>query len=153
MHSISRLSPWKLTTLYCENDLHIVTLQVEGNMLELYDNINSVCAQKVRIALKEKGQNFKDHLMTLRGDQFDPSYLKLYPNGVVPTLVHDGQPIVESSLILYYIDELFPEPPLMPGDARGRYRVRMHNKLIDEYLHNSCTILTLPPLSAQLFSK
>lgn len=122
-------------------------------MLELYHNINSVCAQKVRIALKEKGQNFKDHLMMLRGDQFDPSYLKLNPNGVVPTLVHDGQSIVESSLILYYIDELFPEPPLMPKDARGRYRVRMYNKLIDEYVHNSCTILTFATAFRPAFLK
>ena len=38
-------------------------------MLELYHNINSVCAQKVRIALSEKGQVAKEHLLTLRGDQ------------------------------------------------------------------------------------
>ncbi len=83
-------------------------------MLELYHNINSVCAQKVRIALKEKGQEAKEHLLTLQGDQNDPAYLNLNPNGVVPTLVHDGNVIVESSLILYYIDEALPGPPLMP---------------------------------------
>ncbi len=111
-------------------------------MLELYHNINSVCAQKVRIALKEKGQEANDHILTLRGDQNDSEYLKLNPNGVVPTLVDDGQPIVESSLILYYIDDVFPDPPLMPKESRLRHRVRMYNKLIDEYLHNACTILT-----------
>jgi glutathione S-transferase len=111
-------------------------------MLELYHNINSVCAQKVRIALKEKRQEAKEHLLKLRGDQNDPAYLKLNPNGVVPTLVHDGRPIVESSLILYYIDELFAEPPLMPKAPLARHRVRLYNKLIDEYLHNSCMILT-----------
>src|SRR5262249_9834945 len=78
----------------------------------------------------------------LRGDQNEPSYLKLNPNGVVPTLVHDGTPIVESSLILYYLDEIFPDPPLMPTDPQARFQVRMYNKLIDEYVHNSCTILT-----------
>jgi glutathione S-transferase len=55
-------------------------------MLELYHSINSVCAQKVRVALKEKGQEAKDHIMTLRGDQYESTYLKLNPNGVVPTL-------------------------------------------------------------------
>jgi glutathione S-transferase len=70
------------------------------NVLELYHNINSVCAQKVRIALKEKGQDAQEHLLTLRGDQNEPAYLKLNPNGLVPTLVHDDTPIVESSLIL-----------------------------------------------------
>src|SRR5262249_62410529 len=86
----------------------------EDAVLELYHNINSVCAQKVRIALAEKDKKAQEHLLMLRGDQNEPNYLKLNPNGVVPTLVHDGTPIVESSLILYYLDELFPDPPLMP---------------------------------------
>ena len=42
-------------------------------MIELYHSINSVCAQKVRIALQEKGQQAKDHIMTLRGDQYQPA--------------------------------------------------------------------------------
>ena len=111
-------------------------------MLELYHNINSVCAQKVRIALKEKRQEVKEHLLTLQGDQNDPAYMKLNPNGVVPTLVHDGNVIIESSLILYYIDEAFPDPPLMPKTPVARHRVRLYNKLIDEYMHNACTIMT-----------
>jgi glutathione S-transferase len=112
------------------------------DMLELYHNVNSVCAQKVRVALKEKGQEAKEHLLTLRGDQNDPAYMKLNPNGVVPTLVHDGNVITESSLILYYIDEAFSDPPLMPKAAAARHRVRLYNKLIDEYMHNACTIIT-----------
>jgi glutathione S-transferase len=111
-------------------------------MLELYHNINSVCAQKVRIALAEKGQKVTEHLLTLQGDQNDPAYMKINPNGVVPTLVHDGNVITESSLILYYIDEAFPNPPLMPADPVARHRVRLYNKLIDEYMHNACTIMT-----------
>ena len=111
-------------------------------MLELYHNINSVCAQKVRIALKEKKQEAIEHLLTLQGDQNDPAYMKLNPNGVVPTLVHDGNVITESSLILYYIDDAFPDPPLMPKTPVARHRVRLYNKLIDEYMHNACTIIT-----------
>jgi glutathione S-transferase len=111
-------------------------------MLELYHNINSVCAQKVRIALYEKNQKVKEHLLTLQGDQNDPEYVKLNPNAVVPTLVHDGNVVTESSLILYYIDDAFPQPPLMPKTPVARHRVRLYNKLIDEYVHNSCTILT-----------
>src|SRR5918912_2564491 len=112
------------------------------SMLELYHSINSVCAQKVRVALAEKRLEYREHMMTLRGDQFDPAYMKLNPNAVVPTLVHDGRPVIESSVILYYIDEAFPNPPLMPKDAHQRALVRQFNKLIDEYVHNSCTILT-----------
>jgi glutathione S-transferase len=111
-------------------------------MLELYHNINSVCAQKVRIALLEKGLRAQEHLLALRGDQNDPTYLALNPNGVIPTLVHDGKVVVESSLILYYLDETFPDQPMMPQSPRERYQVRLYNKLIDEYLHNACTILT-----------
>jgi len=111
-------------------------------VLEHYHNINSVCAQKVRIALAEKGLEAKEHLLTLRGDQFDAAYLQLNPNGVVPTLVHDGNTVIESSLILYYLDEAFPAVALMPGPPLLRHRVRMFNKFIDEYLHNSCMILT-----------
>ena len=111
-------------------------------MLELYHSVNSVCAQKVRVVLAEKGLEYREHLMTLRGDQFDEEYMKLNPNAVVPTLIHDGRPVIESSVILYYLDEAFPNPPLMPADLHLRARVRQFNKLIDEYVHNSCTILT-----------
>jgi len=125
----------------------------ELNMLELYHSINSVCAQKVRIALEEKGQTATDHMMILRGDQYEPSYLRLNPSAVVPTLIHDGDTIVESSLILYYLDEMFPTPPLMPNEPHQRYRVRMCNKFIDEYLHNSCTILTFATAFRPAFLK
>jgi glutathione S-transferase len=111
-------------------------------MLELYNNTNSVCAQKVRLALTEKGLQAREHMLKLQGDQFDPAYLKLNPNGVVPTLVHDGQPITESAVILYYLEDAFPQPPLMPAAPADRARVHMSNKLIDEYLHHSCMILT-----------
>ena len=111
-------------------------------MLELYHSINSVCAQKVRIALAEKGLVYGEQLMTLRGDQFETEYMKLNPNAVVPTLVHEGRPVIESSVILYYLDEVFPNPPLMPSDPHERAAVRQYNKLVDEYVHNSCTILT-----------
>src|SRR5258707_15488703 len=90
---------------------------VRDMSLELYHSVNSVCAQKVRVALAEKGLEYREHLMTLRGDQFDEKYMKLNPNAVVPTLVHDGRPVIESSVILYYIDEAVPNPPArMPSD-------------------------------------
>ena len=111
-------------------------------MIELYHSVNSVCAQKVRVVLAEKGLEYREHLMTLRGDQFDAAYMKLNPSAVVPTIVHDGRPVIESSVILYYLDEAFPAPPLMPRDLHQRARVRQFNKLVDEYVHNSCTILT-----------
>jgi glutathione S-transferase len=112
------------------------------SMLELYHSVNSVCAQRVRLALAEKNLEWKSHIMTLRGDQFDPTYMKLNPNAVVPTLLHDGNAVIESTVILHYLDEVFPDPPLMPAAPADRAKVRMFTKLLDEYVHNSCTVLT-----------
>jgi glutathione S-transferase len=80
--------------------------------------------------------------MTLRGDQFGAQYMKLNPNAVVPTLVHDGRPVIESSVILYYLDDAFPNPPLMPREPYQRAAVRLYNKVVDEYVHTSCMTLT-----------
>ena len=98
-----------------------------------WSSITASIRSAIRIALHEKGLTAKDHIMTLRGDQFDPAYMKLNPSAVVPTLIHDGTPIIESSLILYYIDDAFPAPPLMPKASDLRHRVRLYNKLVDEY--------------------
>ena len=111
-------------------------------MLKLYHGRTSVCSIKARLALAEKGVTWDDQLLTLRGDQFDPGYMKLNPNAVVPTLVHDDRVIIESTVIMHYVDDAFPGPALMPTDAAGRAKVHMTAKLMDEYVHNSCTVLT-----------
>ena len=56
-------------------------------------------------------------MLKLQGDQFDPAYLKLNPNGVVPTLVHNGQPITESAVILYYLEDAFPQTAIDAGGS------------------------------------
>lgn len=104
-------------------------------MLKLYDFANSVCCQKVRITLCAKGLSWESvpvHLF--KGEQYDPKYLKMNPKGVVPTLVHDGKPVIESTLICEYIDEAFPEPPLVPRDPWPRSRMRLWSKMVDEGL-------------------
>lgn len=122
-------------------------------MLELYHGITSVCAQKVRIALAERQIEPVEHILTLRGDQNDPEFLKINPNGAVPVLVHDGRPIIESSLILYYLDEAYPESSLMPASPLQRYQIRMFNRLIDDYIHTACTMLTFATSLRPAFSK
>jgi len=100
--------------------------------LTLYHNDMSVCAQKVRMALAEKGLAYEGkHFNLRRGDQIDPAYLKLNPNGVVPTLVHDGLVVIESIVINEYLDDAFPDPPLKPADAAGRARMRWFTKHVD----------------------
>jgi glutathione S-transferase len=111
-------------------------------MLTLYHGRTSVCSVKARLALAEKGVTFDSKLLTLRGDQFDPDYMKLNPNAVVPTLAHDGHVIIESTVIMLYVDEAFPGPPLMPAEPLARAKARMMMKLVDEYIHTSCMTLT-----------
>ena len=111
-------------------------------MLTLYHGRTSVCSIKARLALAEKGQAFESRLLTLRGDQFDPAYTKLNPNAVVPTLVHDGRVVIESSVIMRYVDEAFAGGPLMPENPSDRARARMILKLMDEHVHMSCVTLT-----------
>ena len=100
--------------------------------LTLYHNDMSVCAQKVRMALAEKHLAYDArHLNLRRGDQMAEAYLKLNPNGVVPTLVHDDLVVIESIVINEYLDDAFPEPALKPGDAAGRARMRWFTKHVD----------------------
>jgi glutathione S-transferase len=101
--------------------------------LELYHGLPSTCSKKVRLVLYEKGLAFRSHLMDLRKfEQHRPEYLKLNPNGVVPTLIHDGQIVVESSIIMEYLDDAFPQIPLRPRDALGRALVRRWLKFSDD---------------------
>jgi glutathione S-transferase len=113
-----------------------------GDMLTLYHGRTSVCSIKARLALAEKGVAFESRLMTLRGDQFDPGYMKLNPNAVVPTLVHDGRVVIESTVVMHYIDEAFGGAPLMPADPPARAQVRMMAKLMDEHVHVACMTIT-----------
>jgi glutathione S-transferase len=109
-------------------------------MITLYDFGNSVCCQKVRITLRAKGLDWQAVKVDLfKSEQYDPAYLKLNPKGVVPTLVHDGKKVIESTLICEYLDEAFPDPPLIPADPWARTRMRLWSKMVDEGLHDGVT--------------
>ncbi len=102
-------------------------------MLTLYAFHNSICTQKVFITLAEKEIAYDEKLVNLfASEQFDPAYLKLNPKGVVPTLVHDGRAIPESTLICEYLDETSPDRPLVPADPYLKARMRLYSKLVDE---------------------
>ena len=109
-------------------------------MLTLYDFGNSVCCQKVRITMCAKGLTWESAKVDLfKAEQYDPKYLKLNPKGVVPTLVHDGKAIIESTLICEYLDDAFPEPRLIPADPWLRTRMRLWSKMVDEGLFEGVT--------------
>lgn len=112
-------------------------------MLELYHHGTSVCAAKPRILLFEKGIEWTGRYVDiLAGEQFKPEYMKLNPKAVVPTLVHDGKVIRESSVICEYLDEVFPDPPLKPANAYDRARMRLWTKRMDEEIHPATTPIT-----------
>ena len=68
--------------------------------------------------------------------------MKLNPKAVVPTLVHDGCTILESTVICEYLDEVFPEPALKPDQARDRAEMRLWTKAVDELVHPACAEIT-----------
>ena len=78
-------------------------------MVELYHFWSSVCSVRVRMALEEKGVPWTSRYVDLfKFDQMRPDYLAINPDGVVPTLVHDGQVVRESSIICEYINTRGP---------------------------------------------
>jgi len=102
-------------------------------MLVLYHAPHSTCSQKVRMVLHEKGVRFDEVRVDLgRKEQLKPDYLKLNPNGVVPTLVDGGVPIIESSVICEYLDEKYSQNPLLPADIVDRARTRAWMHYIEE---------------------
>src|SRR5215469_2322740 len=126
----------------------------EAPMLYLYQGSTSVCSVKVRLALAEKGLAYGGEVLDLqRGDQHRPDYAKLNPNEVVPTLVHDGKIIIESTLIIEYLDEAFPTPALMPGDPYARAIARLFMKKIDDYLHAACSTITFATANRRVLIK
>ena len=107
-------------------------------MLALYHNDMSLCAQKVRVGLAEKGLAWEDRHIVLRsGEHQKPWYLKLNRRAVVPTLLDDDKVIPESNVILEYLDEAYPDPPLRPADAYGRAKMRIWTKQLDEDIHDA----------------
>jgi glutathione S-transferase len=107
----------------------------EGNAVELYHFWSSVCSVKVRMCLEEKGVPWTSRYIDLfRFDQMQPEYLKLNPDGVVPTLVHGGEPVRESSIIAEYIDDGFEGPALKPRSPLARARMREFIRLCDDGL-------------------
>jgi maleylacetoacetate isomerase len=100
--------------------------------MKLFTYWRSQAAFRVRVALRLKGLAMeKVTLDLLAGDQFAQSYQALNPEGVVPTLIDGaGEPLVQSLAILEYLDEKYPDPPLLPKDLRARAHARAIAQLV-----------------------
>ena len=112
-------------------------------MLVLYEHSTSVCVIKVRLTLLEKGIDYEGRFIDLRrGGQFDRDYIRIHPGAVVPAVLYEGKPILESSVIQYFLEDLHPEPAMMPDDLMRRHRVRWFMKFIDDPIHPATGLLT-----------
>jgi len=97
------------------------------NDFALYGYFRSSAAFRARIALNLKGIKPElrfVHLLKDGGQQHTAEYKALNPQELIPALAHDGHLITQSLAIIEYLDEIVPEPPLLPKDAFGRARAR-----------------------------
>lgn len=119
--------------------------------MKLYTYFRSSAAYRVRIALNLKGLDREDAYIHLReGAQRSADYLNLNPQGLLPTLV-DGEVVAGQSLaILDYLEETYPEPPLLPGDAAGRARVRQLALIVGCDIHPLNNLKVLQYLGREL---
>lgn len=95
--------------------------------MKLYSYYRSSASFRVRIALAWKGLDYDYvpvHLLKDGGQQFSAEYRALNPASLVPALQDEGRVLTQSLAIIEYLDETHPQPPLLPGDAAGRARVR-----------------------------
>lgn len=116
--------------------------------LTLYHALNSTCSQKARICLFEKGLEWESRILNLATkEQLSEEYLHLNPNGVVPTIVHDGRPVADSSVICEYLDERFPARPLSPADPLGKAQMRTWMRYFEEV---ATTAIRVPSYNAAL---
>ena len=95
--------------------------------MKLYTYFRSSAAYRVRIALNLKGLQYDAvpvHLLRGGGEQLQENYIKMNPSGLVPTFQDDFITLTQSMAILEYLEDEYPQVPLMPKDAAGRARVR-----------------------------
>ncbi|SIR11787.1 maleylacetoacetate isomerase/maleylpyruvate isomerase [Aromatoleum tolulyticum] len=96
-------------------------------MMKLYTYFRSSAAYRVRIALNLKQLDYEAvpvHLVRNGGEQRQTDYLALNPAGLVPTLIDDGNVLQQSLAIIEYLDEVHPQPALLPGSPAERARIR-----------------------------
>ena len=106
--------------------------------LTLYSYWRSSAAYRVRIGLALKGLRYDTvpvHLVRNGGEQHAPDSAAANPQKLVPMLVHGQRRMRQSLAILEYLDEVWPEPPLLPATARGRQRVRALSQVVACDIH------------------
>lgn len=111
-------------------------------MLTLYHWEPNANSGKPMLALAEKGVAYESRYTDLLNfDQHKPEYLKINPDGTIPTMVHDGKVFTESTPMMEYIDETFDGPPLRPANPEERWRMRWWMRFFDSYFAPSLSMI------------
>ncbi|MFL2668099.1 MAG: glutathione S-transferase family protein [Alphaproteobacteria bacterium] len=112
-------------------------------MLELLGGPTSTCCCKVHLAAVEKGlELFEREVNVHKHQNLTAEYIAMNRDGMVPTLLHDGMVLVESSVIMRYLDRRFPEPPLTPSDPVESMRLDLLMKDLDEKYHSAIAFVS-----------
>jgi maleylacetoacetate isomerase len=99
--------------------------KVSSMSIQVYGFWRSIASFRVRVALKLKGLPFEETpIDILTGEQFDPGYVSVNPEQVVPTFIHNGHSLFQSLAIIEYLDDIQPKPRLLPEDAKERAYAR-----------------------------
>ena len=102
----------------------------------LHNYFRSSTSYRARIALNLKSIKYDYKAVhLLKGEQQAPEYLKLNPSGGVPTLIHNGKVIPDSYAIIEYLEEIIPEPALLPQDKYLRARIRQACEIFNSMTH------------------
>ena len=103
---------------------------------QLFTFFRSSTSFRLRIALAYKRLDYEPHYVSLpKMEHRIPSYRDMNPQGLVPLLVEGGRFLIQSMAVIEYLDEIYPEPPLMPKDPIGRSYVRAVSQIIGCEIH------------------
>ncbi len=120
--------------------------------MKLYTYFRSSAAYRVRIALNLKGIDYtNEYLNLVKGEHRSAKYLKINPQGLVPTLeIEDGVNLSQSTAIIEWLDEVYPDPPLLPGDSLARAKIRSLYSIISSDIHPICNLRVIKYVESSL---
>jgi maleylacetoacetate isomerase len=117
---------------------------------DLYTFFRSSTSYRLRIALAHKRLEYTPHYVSLpKMEHRTPSYRALHVQGLVPLLVDEGRSLIQSMAIIEYLDEVYPDPPLLPADLHGRHYVRAVSQIIGCDIHPLNNVRVLKHIEAQ----